>query len=276
MNQKLQQSYTHRVSLSQYVKQAKQINNKPNKNNQSLVEIDENQNQNYRLENIIGQGQFAQVRICRHIDRNQRYAVKIYNKSRLDQTLLDNINKEIQLLKIINHRNIIQIRDNFENEKQIYIVMDYISSLSLQDFIKDRVLTEQQIKIIFKQLVSAIQYLHSQFISHRDIKLENILYGQQIVLIDFGFAIQTDRQLTIPCGTPEYMSPELKEKLPYYPMAADIYACGILLQKLLKKCSGDSTSRSQGLKRILGGCLEKNPTKRWNANKLYNELIKLE
>ncbi|CAD8066941.1 unnamed protein product [Paramecium primaurelia] len=230
----------------------------------------------YKLEAQIGQGQFAQVRICRSKDNGQRYAMKIYQKSKLDQKTLNGIHREIAILKQLEHQNIVKIHNSLEDDKYIYLLLNYASSVSLAEFTKDRQLSEQQIKIIFKQLMMAVQYLHSKCISHRDIKLENILYSQQIVLIDFGFAIQTDKLCSVQCGTPNYMAPELLIKQPYNPFATDIWACGIVLHQLLvgefPKNNKISNSISGPLQRILLSCLDKNAERRWTADKVLNEL----
>ncbi|CAD8087639.1 unnamed protein product [Paramecium sonneborni] len=230
----------------------------------------------YKLEAQIGQGQFAQVRICRSKENGQRFAMKIYQKCKLDQKTLNGIHREISILKQLEHQNIVKLHNSLEDEKCIYLLLNYASSVSLAEFTKDRQLSDQQIKIIFKQLMMAVQYLHTKSISHRDIKLENILYSQQIVLIDFGFAIQTDKLCSVQCGTPNYMAPELLIKQPYNPFASDIWACGIVLHLLLvgefPKNNKISNSISGPLQKIVLSCLDKNAERRWTADKVLNEL----
>ena len=96
--------------------------------------------------------------------------------------------------------------------------------------------TEIECAKIFVQIMSAIEYIHSQDIAHRDIKLENILIDQRtgtVKLIDFGFSCFSKERLKIFCGTPSYMSPEIVSKKEYFGGPADVWACGVLLFTLL-------------------------------------------
>lgn len=95
-------------------------------------------------------------------------------------------------------------------------------------------MTELEGKIIFRQLIQAVGYLHQKGIAHRDLKLDNVLYDsqtQKIKLIDFGFSVGTcrDKKSESYCGTPHYMDPDIAKKVPYSPFAADIWACGVIL-----------------------------------------------
>lgn len=124
---------------------------------------------------------------------------------------------------------------------QINVVMEYVGSQSLHQYLKskpDRRLEESEAKRMFKQVISAVNYMHQKSIVHRDIKLENILLDDSntnIKLIDFGFSIYipSDKKLSIFCGTPQYMSPEIVAKKEYYGPPADVWATGILLYIML-------------------------------------------
>ena len=99
-------------------------------------------------------------------------------------------------------------------------------------------LPEDLVKAIFGQIVSAVAYMHSKWVAHRDLKLENILINQnekQIKLIDFGFATKCKKgeKLSTHCGTPHYMDPDLAKKESYYGHAADVWALGVILFMLL-------------------------------------------
>lgn len=95
-------------------------------------------------------------------------------------------------------------------------------------------MAEHQAKLIFRQLIEAVSYMHGMGIAHRDLKLENILYDAQshkIKLIDFGFSLGTSpvKKIESFCGTPHYMDPDLCRKTAYSPFAADMWACGVIL-----------------------------------------------
>ena len=118
--------------------------------------------------------------------------------------------------------------------------MEYIGHNSLNSYLKSksgRKLIEDEGKIIFRQLCESLKYCQEHKIVHRDIKLENILLdsNKKIKLIDFGFSIiiPKDKKLSIFCGTPSYMSPEIVSKKEYFGFPADIWALGIVLYVIL-------------------------------------------
>ena len=121
--------------------------------------------------------------------------------------------------------------------------MEYVGGGSLHGYLKskpNRRLEEEEAKRIFKQILSGIHYCHSKCITHRDIKLENLLLDHKgnIKIIDFGFStcIPNDRKIKIFCGTPSYMAPEIVSKKEYAGPPADIWALGVLLYALLNGC----------------------------------------
>jgi MAP/microtubule affinity-regulating kinase len=198
---------------------------------------------NYTYEKIIGSGSYAIVWMATNRKTSQRVAIKIYEKIKLlDPEKLKNVKNEIEILKQLDHPNIIKLHQEFETFRQIHIVMEYIGTTSLSEFLKKRQgkkLTEPEAKVIFKQVASAIHYIHQKEIIHRDIKLENILIESfsNVKLIDFGFAAHPNATSIsgVLCGTPAYMSPEIlgkEEGQTGYP--ADIWAMGILLYQLLE------------------------------------------
>lgn len=121
--------------------------------------------------------------------------------------------------------------------------MEYVGGGSLHGYLKskpNRRLEESDAKRIFKQILEGIKYCHSRCITHRDIKLENLLLDDQnnIKIIDFGFStcIPNDKKIKIFCGTPSYMAPEIVQKIEYAGPPADIWALGVLLFTLLSGC----------------------------------------
>lgn len=114
--------------------------------------------------------------------------------------------------------------------------MEFIGTTSLFEYLKskpNKILPEAEIKFIFRQLTDAVNYCHSKSIVHRDLKLENVLLdeGRSIKIIDFGFSviIPYDKKLTIFCGTPSYMAPEIASKKDYFGPPVDVWALGIIL-----------------------------------------------
>jgi len=140
----------------------------------------------------------------------------------------------------MHHENIVCLYDAIDTQRQLYLIMENVEGQCLQQIMKykqnRRFSTEAECARNFVQLMSAIEYMHSMDISHRDIKLENILIEQKsgkLKLIDFGFSCLSKEKLRIFCGTPSYMSPEIVSKREYYGGPSDIWACGVLLFSLI-------------------------------------------
>lgn len=136
-------------------------------------------------------------------------------------------------MKKLQHPNIALLYDAIDTQRQLYLVMECVPGMSLSTYVKqrdERKLGEPEACHMFKQLISAMKYVHSKSVSHRDIKLENILImeDETLKLIDFGFAACSKEKLRIFCGTPSYMAPEIVQKKDYYGDKSDLWACGIL------------------------------------------------
>ena len=144
----------------------------------------------------------------------------------------------------LRHANIIQLYEAIDTSKQVLIVMEYMGGLSLHGLLKSRPhrrLDEPLARRLFSQVVSGIAYCHSKSVTHRDIKLENILLdpeSRNLKIIDFGFStcIPNDRKIKIFCGTPSYMAPEIVSRVEYAGPPADIWALGVLLYAMLCGC----------------------------------------
>lgn len=190
----------------------------------------------------LGQGAYATVRLCLDKRDQFKYAVKIYEKYKLTDPMKKKAaQREITVLKRLEHPGIISLHDLIDTPKQIYIVTDYIKGISLQQYSKsvpNRVIRENTARRIFKQVVEGVCYLHANNIVHRDLKLDNILVEEttrMVKLIDFGFSVVVGpgQNLKVFCGTPSYMAPEIVRKHEYDGKPVDIWALGVLLFVLL-------------------------------------------
>lgn len=186
----------------------------------------------------IGKGAYAVVKLAVHLPSSEKRAVKLYDRSKLiDGTRKQSLIKEIKILKKIDHPNIIKFYESIDTAKYVYLSTEFVPGPSLLQHLKskpNRCLHDYEIKCLWKQLIQAIAYLHSLNITHRDVKLENILLSEdlkEIKLIDFGFSTicPTYKKLKIYCGTPSYMAPQIVKKREYYGPPTDIWACGVLL-----------------------------------------------
>lgn len=195
----------------------------------------------YRIDKVLGQGSYAVVRLAYDKANNQRVAIKTYEKFKLlDVNRRKNVKREIALLAQLDHLNVIKLVTWVETTITFNLIMEYIGDRSLYTYIKSkptRRVPESEARHIFKQIVSGIDYVHSQGICHRDIKLENILLDDKnrIKLIDFGFAItcSVKEKLNVFCGTPSYMAPEIVSKKEYSGQGVDVWALGVVLYALL-------------------------------------------
>lgn len=153
------------------------------------------------------------------------------------------VRREIRILQILHHPNIVKIYDVVETNNHLNIIMEYLPGISLGAYLKNhpnKKVPEKNCRIIFKQLAKALAYMHQHSIAHRDIKLENIILDDNLIpkLIDFGFStcIEPHKkvrcfviEVKIFCGTPSYMAPEVVQRKEYRGEAADIWALGVLL-----------------------------------------------
>ena len=192
----------------------------------------------YEITEILGKGAYGLVKLATFKKTGEKFAVKIYEKTRLtDPTKRANVNREISILKKIHHTNTISLVKMIENSEYVHLFTEFVPGSSLYSYLSKqpcKKLNETTCKSIFKQIIGAINYCHSIKISHRDIKLENILINnKEVKLIDFGFAIANQTKSRTFCGTPSYMAPELVNRDEYSPFAVDIWALGVLLFAML-------------------------------------------
>ncbi|XP_053925764.1 serine/threonine-protein kinase 36 isoform X7 [Cuculus canorus] len=190
----------------------------------------------YHVLEVIGEGSFGRVYKGRRKQSAQVVALKFIPKVGRSEKELKNLQREIEIMRGLHHPNIIQMLDSFETDKEVVVVTDYAEGELFQMLEDDGSLPEDQVQTIAAQLVSALYYLHSHRILHRDMKPQNILLGKDgvVKLCDFGFAramsIHT-MVLTSIKGTPLYMSPELVEERPY-DHTADLWSVGCILYEL--------------------------------------------
>ena len=205
----------------------------------------DNKISHYEIGKVIGKGAYATVKICKNKITQEKFAMKIYEKKILN----DNIKKkcilrEIEILKKLNHPNIVKLYDTIISDKNILLIQELVNGISLRDFYNKEIRNQKNISekkykiltILFKQIFSAFDYIHKKNIFHRDIKLENILLTKnyEIKIIDFGFGLYNPRNYLQKffCGTPNYMAPEIIMKKDYDCQKADMWSLGILLYKL--------------------------------------------
>ncbi|CAD8210474.1 unnamed protein product [Paramecium pentaurelia] len=192
----------------------------------------------YSFIKTLGIGATAEVKMARNKELDIEVAIKIYDRKKMNNMHLKNLEREVEILNLIKHPNIINLYHTFENDKSIYLIMEYSSPINLETFMKGRPfkrINEDEAKILFRQIADAIAYIHTLNISHRDLKFENLLIDyntRKVKIIDFGYSIKIDGKQSCSCGTPQYMAPELVKKSAY-DQSVDVWACGVILFKIL-------------------------------------------
>ncbi|CAM4693021.1 caM kinase-like vesicle-associated protein [Caretta caretta] len=145
---------------------------------------------------------------------------------------------EILILKMVSHPNILQLIDTFETRREFYIIQELATGGDVFDWILDLgCYTERDASSLIRQVLEALAYLHSLCIVHRNLKLENLVYHTQqshakVVLRDFYLSRFENGAITEPCGTPEYLAPEVIARQ-RYGCPVDCWAVGVILFILL-------------------------------------------
>jgi serine/threonine protein kinase len=215
----------------------------------------------WQLGKTLGKGATGRVRLAKHALTGQTAAVKIVSKksaalvqsasmARMDnddtatmiasgpRTMPFGIEREVVIMKLIEHPNIINLYDIWENRGELYLVLEYVSGGELFDYVSGNgALPEEEAVRLFRQIIAGLSYCHRFNICHRDLKPENILLDSQrnIKLADFGMAaLQPDGTwLNTSCGSPHYAAPEIIQGQQYRGDKADIWSTGIILYAML-------------------------------------------
>lgn len=192
----------------------------------------------YDIGRVIGDGNFAVVKECKHRETKQAYAMKIIDKSKL-KGKEDIVDSEILIIRSLSHPNIVKLHEVYETEAEIYLIMEYVQGGDLFDAIIESVkFPEPDAAVMITDLCKALVHMHDKKIVHRDLKPENLLVHRNedksttLKLADFGLAKHVVRPIFTVCGTPTYVAPEiLSEK--GYGLEVDMWAAGVILYILL-------------------------------------------
>ncbi|KAK2911778.1 hypothetical protein Q8A67_003911 [Cirrhinus molitorella] len=209
----------------------------------------ENVEDYYEIGDELGSGQFAVVKKCRHKNTGVEYAAKFIKKRRSKSSrrgvAKDDIEREVSILKEIQHPNVITLHDVFENKNEVILILELVAGGELFDFLAEKEsLSEEEATEFLKQILDGVSYLHSKQIAHFDLKPENIMLlnrsvpHPRIKLIDFGLAHKIDfgNDFKNIFGTPEFVAPEVVN---YEPLGleADMWSIGVITYILLSGAS---------------------------------------
>ena len=210
----------------------------------------------WHLGKTLGKGATGRVRLARHAVTQQMVAIKIVSKksaamvqsasmTRMDndsslgrRTMPFGIEREVVIMKLIEHPNVINLYDIWENRGELYLVLEYVEGGELFDYVSSNgALPEEEAVRLFRQIIAGLSYCHRFNICHRDLKPENILLDNRrnIKLADFGMAAlqPKDKWLNTSCGSPHYAAPEIIMGHKYRGDKADIWSVGIILFAML-------------------------------------------
>ncbi|KAF2465924.1 Pkinase-domain-containing protein [Lindgomyces ingoldianus] len=217
----------------------------------------------WQLGKTIGRGGCSRVRIVRHSMTGQYGAAKIISKATAEKVralslanliksaeeepsmfpggkvIPFGLEREIVIMKLLDHPNIVHLYDVWENRNELYLIMEHIQGGELFNYIGEQGgIQEVEVVHLFRQIIAALLYCHRLNIHHRDLKPENILLDRkswEIKLVDFGMAAlqPVGKKLTTPCGSPHYAAPEVIRTQSYDGGRADVWSCGVILYVML-------------------------------------------
>ncbi|XP_071177071.1 serine/threonine-protein kinase SIK2-like isoform X1 [Mytilus edulis] len=192
----------------------------------------------YDIEKTIGKGNFAVVKLGRHRITKSEVAIKIIDKTQLNEDNLTKVYREVQILKMVNHQNIIKLYQVMETKNMLYLVSEYAPNGEIFDFIAQHGrLSERDARKKFWQIILAVDYCHTRHVVHRDLKAENLLLdaNMNIKIADFGFGnfYKKNEHLSTWCGSPPYAAPEVFEGKKYLGPQIDIWSLGVVLYVLV-------------------------------------------
>ncbi|XP_063044151.1 serine/threonine-protein kinase 33 isoform X2 [Engraulis encrasicolus] len=205
----------------------------------------------YSFGRKLGQGSFGVVCEATHKETQKKWAIKKVNKEKAGSSGVKLLEREVSILKNVNHEHIIHLKEVFETPKRMYLVTELCEGGELKELLQKRTrFKEEDARHIINSIAQAIVYLHKKDIVHRDLKLENILVKSShrgddnntvnIKVTDFGLSVQkggvgSENMLQATCGTPYYMAPEVINGHEYS-QQCDVWSIGVIMYLLL---SGD-------------------------------------
>ncbi|XP_072968042.1 serine/threonine protein kinase OSK1-like [Typha angustifolia] len=194
---------------------------------------------NYKLGKTLGIGSFGKVKIAEHIMTGHKVAVKILNRRKIrNMDMEEKVKREIKILRLFMHPHIIRLYEVIDTPSDIYVVMEYVKSGELFDYIVEKGrLQEDEARRFFQQIISGVEYCHRNMVVHRDLKPENLLLDSKcnVKIADFGLSnvMRDGHFLKTSCGSPNYAAPEVISGKLYAGPEVDVWSCGVILYALL-------------------------------------------
>ncbi|XP_065848597.1 CBL-interacting serine/threonine-protein kinase 24-like [Euphorbia lathyris] len=194
----------------------------------------------YEVGRTIGEGTFAKVKFASNRETGESVAMKVMAKSTiLKHRMVDQIKREISIMKIVRHPNIVRLHEVLASRTKIYIILEFVTGGELFDkIVHQGRLSENEARRYFQQLIDAVAHCHHKGVYHRDLKPENLLLDSfgKLKVSDFGLSALPQKGVGLlhtTCGTPNYVAPEVLTHQGYDGAAADVWSCGVILYVLM-------------------------------------------
>jgi serine/threonine protein kinase len=198
----------------------------------------------YELGKTLGTGNFSKVKLGTDSESGETWAIKIIDKEQLaKEHMEEQLKREIAVMKLLKHDNIVQLKEVMQTANHIYLVLELVTGGELFDkIVAAKKFDEATARKYFHQLIMGIHYCHQQGIAHRDLKPENLLLdgNDTLKISDFGLsnlqrggATGQGTLLQTVCGTPNYVAPEVLKEKGYNGIMADVWSCGVVLFVML-------------------------------------------
>ena len=190
---------------------------------------------------LLGKGGFAKCYEFKCLNNKKTYAAKIIDKASMTKSSTKSkLKSEIKIHKSMSHINIVKFEHYFEDNENVYILLEICKNKTLNELLKRRkIISELEMRYYLAQILSAVKYMHENKVIHRDLKLGNLFLGQNLMIKigDFGLATRLEydgeRKHTV-CGTPNYIAPEILEnKHSGHSFEVDYWAIGVIVYTLL-------------------------------------------
>jgi len=214
---------------------------------------------NYDIGEEIGRGAFSVVKKARHKKSGNEFAIKFIEKKHVDKQDLMLLGREIDIMKKVDHPNVLKLEEVYETDEIIALVMELVNGGELfYKIVEKGNYSEKEAAKIVRQMIKGVEYLHGKGIAHRDLKPENLLCASdnreefrpfRVVIADFGLskAFDSGQALETSCGTPDYVAPEVITAEGSYDKSVDMWPCGVITYVLLCGFSPFLSSNQTGL-----------------------------
>lgn len=194
----------------------------------------------YDLEETLGSGHFAVVKLARHVFTGEKVAVKVIDETKWDEVSRAHLFQEVRCMKLVQHPNVVRLYEVIDTQTKLYLILELGDGGDLYDYIMKHEggLSENVAREYFRQIVRAIPYCHKLHVVHRDLNPENVVFFEKlgvVKLTDFGFSNKfcPGQKLETSCGGLAYSAPEILLGDSYDAPAVDIWSLGVILYVLV-------------------------------------------